>query len=73
MRLAPAERKILIDLLVHGDNTSGNIAENIEGSRTHVSETLGKLEGKDLVEDKGRGVYRLTLAGTAAARDLYRE
>ncbi len=73
MMLTPVEREILVDLLVHGDNLSGNVTENIERSRQHVSKTMGKLEDRRLVRDKGKGVYTLTLSGTEVARELYHE
>ncbi len=57
---------------MHGDNVPANIAENTDYTRVHISNTLKQLEARDLVDSKGAGVYTLTLAGVAAARDLYR-
>jgi len=71
MKLTPSERAILVDLLVHGDNTPSNLADNANMSRDHANDCLSELEDRRLVKNKGRGVYRLTLSGTAAARDLY--
>lgn len=69
MKLTPSEREILVDLLENGDDSSGNISERTGISREHVSsECLPRLADRDLVDNKGRGVYALTLDGIAAAR-----
>lgn len=70
MSLTSVEREILVELLVRGDNVPGNIAESIGRSRPYVSETLSELEEKDLVDHKGRGVYRLSEYGLAVARTV---
>ena len=72
MDLSPAERKVLVDLLVHGDNVPANIADNTGYTRVHISNTLSQLEARGLVDGKGAGVYSLTLEGVAAARSIYR-
>jgi len=73
MELTPAEREIVVDLLVHGDNCSGNVHSNIGRSRSHTSTSMGSLKEKGLVRSKGAGVHTLTLEGVAAAREIYRE
>lgn len=73
MNLSPSERKVLVDLLLNGDDGSGNISERTGVSRKHVSSNcLPALEEANLVEDKGRGNYTLTLEGVAAARAIRR-
>lgn len=73
MNLTGVEKDILIDILHHGDNPSGNIADNIGKNRTYVSECLGDLEKKGLVENKGRSTYTLTNAGVSVAQNVYRQ
>jgi DNA-binding MarR family transcriptional regulator len=68
----PVERDILYHLLIHGDDSSGNIADETERDRSGVSKRLKALEDDGLVREKGRGVYCLTLAGIAAAREIAR-
>jgi DNA-binding IclR family transcriptional regulator len=69
----PVEREILLHLLVSGDDTSGNIAEETDRNRATVSRRLSSLEDEGLVRNKGRGVYALTLEGIAATRALERD
>lgn len=69
MELTPAERKILADLLVNGDNVAGNISENIDVTPNYVSRLLADLESRGLTKSKGRGVYGLTNHGAVEARN----
>ena len=68
--LSPVERDVLVDLLTHGDNVPGNIADNTDRHPKSVSKRLKSLEEKELIENKGRGVYTLTMDGIAVARRL---
>lgn len=72
MLQSPVKRAIVVDLLVNGDNTPANIAENTGKHRVSVSERLSDLESEGLVENKGRGVYTLTLDGISVARAVRR-
>jgi Mn-dependent DtxR family transcriptional regulator len=68
--LSSVESEIVVDLLLHGDNVPSNIAENIERHQTSVSRSLSALEDEDLVSNKGRGVWTLTVAGASLARTI---
>lgn len=69
--LSDADREILVDLLVNGDNSSGNIADNIERHPTTVTRRLKFLdEEMGYVVSKGRGVWRLTPKGLNAAQTI---
>lgn len=69
---SPVKRAVLVDLLINGDNTPKNIADNTGKHRTTVNERLQDLEDDGFVENKGSGVYALTLEGIAAARAVRR-
>lgn len=81
MDLSRVDRDTLIDLLVHGDNTPANIADNIGSTGRSVRRRItseGGLADQDLVRRKGTdtrrtGVYTLTRSGVQIARDLYKE
>lgn len=66
------ELDVLEDLLVNGDNTPKNIAENREWAPVSVSQRLAALEEQGLVENKGSGVWTLTVIGANTARSIYR-
>jgi predicted transcriptional regulator len=68
--LSPVEMEVLVDLLVHGDNVPGNIAENTGRHPKSVSKRLPDLEEHGLIRNKGRGVYTLTPDGVAQAQAL---
>lgn len=68
--LSPVARDALVDLLIHGDNVPSNIAANTDRHPKSVSKRLSDLEDDGLVENKGSGVYALTLEGIAIARRL---
>lgn len=70
--MTPVEMDILVDLVVHGDNTAKNIAENTERSRSAVQNRFQDLIEKGLVESKGSGVYTLTVEGANTARAILR-
>lgn len=65
--LTAVEMDILVDLLVHGDNTPSNLADNTGRHKTSVSQRLPELEERDLVRNKGRGVWSLTEPGANMA------
>lgn len=73
MDLSPAERAILVDVLLNGDDIPSNIADRTGYARETVSRRCKTLADRSLVEDKGGGVYRLTLAGVRTAQNLQRE
>ena len=68
--VSETDEELLIDLLKHGDNVRGNLAENIGRNDSHVSERLANLRERSLVEDKGRGVWSLTRRGVRIAQGL---
>jgi predicted transcriptional regulator len=68
--LSAVESEILVDLLLNGDNVPSNIADNIDRHKTSVSRSLSSLESEDLVDNKGRGVWTLTVAGASLARTI---
>lgn len=68
--LSEVDRAALVDLLLNGDNVPSNIAENTGHHPKSVSKRLGILEDDGLVENKGSGVYSLTLEGISVARKL---
>lgn len=70
--LTPTQMDILVDLLIHGDNTASNMAENIEWSRNSIQKSFGGLENENLVEKKGSGVRTLTYPGAQTARAIIR-
>ena len=64
MRLSqPTDNRILQDLQENGQNLGANVAENIDRNRKYVGNRLRQLEDYGLVEDIGRGVYRITEDG----------
>lgn len=70
--LSEVDAAVLVDLLEHGDNTPRNVSDNVEASRQYVSDRLGELEGRGLVESKGAGVYTLTREGLRTAQIVRR-
>jgi predicted transcriptional regulator len=68
--LSAVEMDILSNLLTHGDNTPGNIAENTGRHQTSISSRLADLDDKCLVESKGRGVWTLTIEGGNMAQTI---
>ena len=70
--LSSGEMDVLADLLLHGDNTPGNISDNTGKHETTVSRALSDLEDKGLVSSKGRGVWTLTLRGAHMSQTVIR-
>lgn len=68
--MTETEMLALSDLIVHGDNVPSNIADNIDRSRSAVTKAMPELEERGLVENKGRGVYRLTWEGFRRAQQI---
>lgn len=66
--LSSVESEILVNILTNGDNVPSNIADNIGRHQTSVSRSLSSLEDEGLVENKGRGVWTLTVSGASLAR-----
>lgn len=73
MKLTPVEREILVHLLLYGDNVPSNIAKDIGRHKRSVGRSCKSLVDKELVREKGAGVYTLRVAGVAIARDLRRK
>lgn len=70
MDISPVERSILVHLHNAGDDLVANIADAREHHPSSVSRSASNLAGRGLVENKGRGVYRLTEDGEEIARRL---
>lgn len=76
MKLTDLEKSILLDLAKHGPNTSGTIAENIGAHRKSVArsvsggESYHSLSDRELVCDKGAGVWTLTVEAWELAKEL---
>lgn len=64
------EREILVHLREKGDNIPSNIADAIDRHSGSVQRSIGELESRELVENKGRGVYTLTEKGDEASESL---
>lgn len=71
--LTSVSRDALADLLIHGDNTPKNIADNTGRHRKNISERLIDLEEEGFVINKGGGVYTLTQEGLVMARAVVRD
>lgn len=72
MELSPVQRATIVDLLVHGDDKAGNIADRTGFHHNSVSRSASGLVEAGLIAHKGGGVYRLTETGTETARGLLR-
>jgi Mn-dependent DtxR family transcriptional regulator len=70
--LSSVEMDVLASLLIAGDNTPSNIADDTDRHKTSVSDRLSDLQAKGLVENKGRGVWTLTISGANLARTVIR-
>lgn len=68
--LTPLQQAIVVDLLIHGDDKAGNIANRTGHHRNSVSSHLGPLTEDSYLRNKGEGVYSLTDRGEEAARGL---
>jgi len=68
MSLSPVERAALIALMHEGDNVPANVADLTGKHQKSVNRSLKNLEERGYVENKGRGVYRLTDAGLDLAK-----
>jgi predicted transcriptional regulator len=68
--LSQVERAILSDLLSHGDNVPGNIADNTGHHPKSISRSLSDLDDDNLVKSKGRGVWTLTDRGQEIAEKV---
>lgn len=64
MRLSqPTDDLILEELRDNGQNLVANVADAIDRHKKHVGTRLRQLEDYGLVENIGRGVYRITEKG----------
>lgn len=70
MSLSPVERAILTDLSENGDNVPTNIADSTGHHSKSVSRSLSNLEDREIVRNKGRGVWTLTADGKELAARL---
>lgn len=71
--LSQVDQEILVALLVDGANTPKNISDIIDRHHQSVMSRLDPLLEDDLIQNKGRGVYELTVAGLESARVLRKE
>lgn len=63
--------EILVHLYVNGvSDLPANIADNINRSRSGISQKLPELEEQGFVKPKGRGVWRLTGEGASYAASI---
>jgi len=69
---SPVARAVLVDLLLNGDNTPKNLADNTGKHQKSISNKMADLEEEGLVLNKGGGVYTLTIEGMQAARAIRR-
>lgn len=72
MNLTPLQRDIITHIHQHGHDIPANIGDSADAHRNSVTRAIRDLEERGLVENKGRGVYKLTEPGREAARDLIR-
>jgi len=72
MDTSPAQRAVLVDLLIYGDDKAANIADRTGYHRNSISRCVTDLVENGLLAHKGGGVYRLTDAGADTARGLIR-
>ena len=72
MSLTPVERAVLVDLLVYGDDRAGNIADRCDLHRNSITNRAPDMYEKGLIQNKGKGVYRLTDKGRERAIGLIR-
>lgn len=70
MGFSPVERAALVDLLENGDNVPSNIARSTDTHKKSVNRCLINLADRDLVSNKGAGVYKLTPTGREVAQLL---
>jgi len=70
MKLTPVERSVLSDLLLNGDDRPANIARRTGKHRGSVSRSCNNLQEKNLVRNKGEGVWTLTNGGVQVARNI---
>ena len=70
--LTAVDRDVVVNLLINGDNLPSNIAENTDRHVTSVSRRLAELDDQGLAENKGSGVWTLTLDGIVVARTVRR-
>ena len=70
MDISPVEKSILVHLHTEGDDIASNIADARGHHPSSVSRSASNLADRGLLENKGRGVYRLTEDGREIARRL---
>jgi len=70
MGLSKVQRAMILHLHDEGDDVPANISEATGYHRNSVVRAAKPLLERGLVENKGRGVYRLTEDGRQTARDL---
>jgi DNA-binding MarR family transcriptional regulator len=71
--VTPTEKEVLLALQERGDDVPANIAEHIDRHAKYVTRKLADMEGKGIIENKGRGVYSLTPDGRELARKIRSE
>ncbi|AFD04022.1 ORF1 [Halogeometricum pleomorphic virus 1] len=70
MDISPVEKSILVHLHTQGDDIASNIADSRGHHPSSVSRSASNLSDRGLLDNKGRGVYRLTEDGREIARRL---
>ena len=70
MGFTPAQRAILVDLLIFGANKAENIAHRTNNHPNSISKYTNTMVDQGYLEPKGGGVYRLTDKGRQAAEGM---
>jgi predicted transcriptional regulator len=73
MDLSPVEEESLLALLLIGDSLPVTISEFIDRHPASVSRSVARLGDRDLVVEKDRAVYSLSIEGYSVARGILRE
>jgi DNA-binding MarR family transcriptional regulator len=72
MDLKPAQKAILVDILIHGDDKAENIGRRTDLHRNTISKHLTVLSKNSFIRNKGGGVHALTDKGRKRATGLVR-
>jgi len=72
MDFAESEKKMLVLLLLRGDNSMSGLAELSGYSRTTVYRARDNLSDEGLIVEKSGGVWTLSDAGRRVAASIYK-